>query len=93
MKYIKSFEKLNYWKPDKGDYVICGGENTSNIKFSEFIPNHIGILVNHLSNQYRIDYDYIDPDTIYLTNLKDILYWSSDKKELEEILIANKFNI
>ena len=93
MKHIKTFEILNNWIPDNGDYVICGGNNTWDNKFSKFISNNIGILKNHLSNQYRIDYDYIDPDTMYLTNLEDIKYWSNDKKELEEILLAKKFNL
>jgi len=93
MKYIKTFERINYYIPEKGDYVICGGNNTWDSKFAKFISNNIGVLINHLPNQYRIDYDYIDPYSIYLTNRKDILYWSSDKKELEEILQANKFNL
>jgi len=94
MKYIKKFETVNeYYAPEKGDYVICGGRYTWDNNFSKFISNNIGVLQNNLASQYEVYYDYIDPDTTYLTNLEDMKYWSKDKDELEEILNTIKFNI
>lgn len=86
--------EMNDGKPEVGDYVICSGTYTANKKFGEYVSHSIGIFKNRINKTIRIDYEYNQNfGEMYLCDFDDILYWSKDKKELEEILIAKKFNI
>lgn len=109
MKYIKTFEKINVNKPKAGDYVICGGEYSSNMNFINHIKNSIGLVTSIDKNSYeklfiiKYDYDYNQFDLeieynenkmdLYTTRINDIKYWSKNKEELELILAANKYNL
>jgi len=104
---FKLYEKLNDGVPEVGDYVICGGKFLigSHKLFRNAVINNIGKIINYDSTyKYTINYNYkfggninyytnLEGDNNYYTNSEDILYWSKDKKELEQILQANKFNI
>ena len=101
MRYLKSFE-MNNDTPSNGDYVICDNcqLKVNNIK-REFIFNNIGIINNiDECGNYAIIYNdddfYKNGNYKYFTyfcELKDILYWSNDRNELDMILKSNKFNI
>lgn len=99
MKHIKLYDH-NINKPEKGDYVICDATNFDSLK--SIIDSNIGVISdinnNRQRNGYNIDVDYInvlEQRGCFTVNmmLNEILYWSKDKKELEEILVAKKYNL
>ena len=100
---FKIYEKVNDEnEPKIGDYVICSTDFTQEQKF---IQNKIGKLIYiDIDNEYPycIKYDDI-PSRLYSTTVDEIrvltykksniIHWSKNKKDIELILIANKFNI
>ena len=109
MKYLKTYETLNEsLDPEIGDYVICKEEGAFNSIF-DFTSNNIGKFVefeevDYSHAHYIIAYENV-PKKIadYFINgsinrgrrmyRHEIKYWSKDKKELEIILTANKYNL
>lgn len=95
--------------PDVGDYVICNDMSiSSNKPLKDFLDNNIGkitIIRNEKDYPYYIHYDNV-PDEFSVNfiqisdnkNVRDmsrneITYWSKNKKELETIILRNKFNL
>lgn len=89
------YESINNGKPKKGDYVIVDfrgdiitkiGQITY-IKYNSYLPYLI---------EYDDDFNYYDYglyDKYISINLDEIKYWSKDKKELETLIQANKYNL
>ena len=110
MKYLKNFE-MNYNQPKVGNYVICTDlETDDDTHFKYFINNNIGYLMrknyievdypclviyNNLPFRFR-DYTIDDNNTIKMRR-DEIIHYSNNKEELEEILkiklSAKNFNI
>jgi len=106
MKHLKLFEKYNIGEPVLGDWVICKDmDYPINKELTSFINNNVGKIVsNNLSGYwvYWVKY-YNIPDDLKICfrdskmsmRRKDIKYWTipTNKKELETILQANKYNL
>lgn len=96
MRYIKKFEMIDGKRdvPELGDYVICAGDYSLPGDFVEFLKNEIG-KIKFIDQFYSYDIEYIWNGYVnhYSCNLRDILYCSKDKEELELILSTNKFNL
>lgn len=104
MKYIKKFENLEN-KLEIGDYVLCeeklDHEYTTDIIMENFSSTHIGKYVaNKDDNICLIEYkkipdiikDYFDGNNRQIL-IEEIKYFSKNKKELELILVTNKYNL
>ena len=104
MKYIKKFENLKN-KLEIGDYVLCeeklDHEYTTDIIMENFSSTHIGKYVaNKDDNICLIEYkkipdiikDYFDGNNRQIL-IEEIKYFSKNKKELELILVTNKYNL
>jgi len=101
---FKLYEKLNdNGAPNIGDYVICSDHENNN--HDNFFKNKIGKILNINYDKiytHAITYDNI-PDRLYDNIIKgkrtigvkrnNIIYWSENKEELEQMLQANKFNL
>jgi len=106
---FKLYESINKGKLKIGDYVICDDKSDVPEHSIEFIKNNIGKYVKFITNSvysYIIEYENIPNEcksefeenmfndiNCRRMELKEIKYWSKDKKELEEVLAANKYNI
>lgn len=101
MKHIKSFESLN--TPQIGDYVLYKKNNSEIIDIYDFLNNNIGQYIgdkNHLmvikydNIPFEIEQNYFNKtkNTINL-NPRDIIEFSPNKKDLELILKAKKYNL
>ena len=92
MKYLKTFENNN--EPQKGDYAIV--EVSSKYYKGKIIGKIKGIAKYNLgpdifvSVKYRLPDGHTFNDVFYM---KDIIKFSKNKKQLEYILTANKYNI
>jgi len=101
MKYLKIYEKYNNL-PILGDYVVVYCESM-NEKFNDFINNNIGKLNNYgrITDLAWVEYfnipeelkKHFDDDKYAILNTNTIKYFSSDKKNVEAYLKAQKFNI
>jgi len=94
MRHIKKFE-MNHDKPEKGDYVICGGlyiGDQDNPILLELVSNYIG-KIKAVSNYYKVEYSNGEITKPYYTYLDDIKYYSKDMEDLMLILRTNKFNL
>lgn len=74
MKHLKTFEYINFGKPEVGDYVI--------LKNKPEYSNQIGIITNKFSVFYIIKFE----NKLIKSFDFDIKYWSKNKKQLEEKL-------
>jgi len=104
MKHIKVYDNLDNNEPEEGDYVICK-EHSLNKYFVLFLENNIGKIIKINDYRYFITYDNIPEECndyfmLYFCNFKtrdffksEIKYWSKNKKDLEIILQANKYNL
>lgn len=109
MKHLKSFENNTQIDPEIGDYVICYEEIDSRIDddgLAHFLSNNIGkiVRINSLpSIRYSVEYENIPTklDT-WFHDIKlncremresEIIHWTKNKKELETIITANKYNL
>jgi len=108
MKIERFNEKFNVGTPEKGDYVICNSVSSSETSLNDFICYNVGIILDIRTKEivkypYMIKYEDL-PE--YLVNYSknydyntipfkedEILYWSKNKEELENILFTNKFNL
>jgi hypothetical protein len=98
MKYIKSYENINS-EPQIGDYAIANSIYCFS-KTQNFFKNTIGKIVEIKSELYKIEYDDDDiPDNISLDdnsfNFKkyEIIFFSSNKKDVDAFLYSNKYNL
>ena len=92
MKYLKLYEENIENVPEIGDYVICE-ESLDNIT-KEFISNNIGkiIGIDEFGQYYIVKYDYnVMPEMVMY--LDEIIKFSKDRTELEEYLMAKKYNL
>ena len=101
MKHLKFFEEITQnmigsWTltPEVGDYVICDSTNFDSLK--DLVKNNIGKLiqiekVTHDDDNYYIKYTENENDIVFWRS--EILYWSKNKEELEDILKAQKYNL
>ena len=103
MKYLKTFEEINIGEIEIGDYVsVKLDEIWSDI--INYLNGKIGIVkkINSGDPKYLVEFEEDFPN--YFSNITDhdreitfyereIEYFSKNKKELESILIANKYNI
>ena len=101
------YESINDQEPKIGDWVICELHKMTDIpayyKYNEIISNNIGQLVEinekkelnciikYFNNIGKDNNWFYDDHTC--VNMNEILYWSKDKKELEDILAAKKYNL
>lgn len=98
MKYIKKFENLND-EPQIGDYVLVNPKN----KNLEWLKNIVGKikLISEIyqrgimKKQYEIEFDTKERNIfngrpIWVFNLDEIIHYSKNKEELENI---NKYNL
>jgi hypothetical protein len=101
MKYIKQYE--NNTKPQIGDYVIVK-DSMADISLAIFFSENIGRIVN---NEYQELYPFLVQFENIPYDFKiefhgggtrqfdedEIIEFSSNKKDLELILTANKYNL
>jgi len=99
MKYIKLFEGRKRTKPRVGDYVLCTTSDINRIDFINFINSTIG-KITRLS-KYSCDVKFEKPlnavgynnrDSFYFP-LSEIEHFSVNRKDLEFILKARKYNL
>ena len=81
MRFIKTYEEINQTDmPQVGDYLM-DKNNTS----------RIGIIRKHEFSYYTVD--YLDKMVSYFVDDNEVLYWSSNKEDLEPFLNAYKYNL
>ena len=105
MKYIKTFESLD--GPQVGDYVVCE-EGIGINELCDFINNTVGkiikidksVLFTYIVKYENIPQDFkiyfnifgsLDNSRGYSTN--ELLFWSKNKKDVEEYLMSKKYNL
>ena len=104
MKHLKLYEELNTDLPEVDDYAIIKVLNAACAKDSiDFIESNIGQIVNDNDNHYQImfdtQYDYTNSlgekgkSNSYWADENEILYYSTNKEELELKLAARKYNL
>jgi len=107
MRHLKLYEELNIDQPERGDYVIAVcTENVSNKKMLEFVNNTIGkLMLSEYDSlidtfEYTVKYDEIPEElSEYYFSISgtkcfyELKYWSKNKKDLETIISANKYNL
>ena len=100
---IKRFENISEG-PKVGDYVIC---EEGNLNFKDFIESNIGVIYKEdtfRNNKYYVKYKNIpinvkkgfiriDNANVRVMYLDEILHFSSNKEELESILVSKKYNL
>jgi len=105
IKQFKIFEAINVGIPEIGDYVICRDEQSKEL--SLLLAFKIGIINAKNTNphyQYEISFYSIPKEESYFFaynngkfernfNGYEILYWSKNKKKLQQIIDANKFGL
>lgn len=91
MKYIKIYENYesDVRAPKVGDYVICKKDYLYDTNFEEYIGEII--LIDKLKIPYKIRYEKLGD--YWWFGHDDILFFSSDKKQCELYIDANKYNI
>lgn len=96
MKYIKTYEEVNDFetKPETtvkdGDYVIFVNENDA----YSHINNKIGKVIRVRKVYGEIDIDFDKPiGRIYGLSLNSVKYWSPNKRDLEQILVSQNYNL
>jgi hypothetical protein len=107
MKHIKSYEEIKS-EPQEGDYVLMYFVPSEGDRvFRNFINTHTGEIVSYndfvtvkyenfpieLKPNLHDDSAYNNGTFIRTFNPKFISAYSKDKKELEDILLQNKYNI
>jgi len=107
MKYIKQYESINNI-PQVGDYILFEDSDLKK-EISNFMSNNIGLIVSKelVLYDYVVKYENV-PDELtpyfsyaylkYGRNCRgiersDIIYFSSNKEDLEIRLQANKYNL
>lgn len=91
-------EIISFFENNIGQYISVNGRGTSpENDYFQFIPEYKYIIeyINIPDNLKGHFEFYINDREKYVRGMKrdEILYWSDDKKELEAILAANKYNI
>lgn len=102
MKYVKSFETTQNM-PQVGDYVICIDYTFITKATRKFLENNIGKIISYYkgaANPYEVIFNNppsksIDFDSkgIRCFKREEILHFNKDKKKVEMLLIANKYNL
>lgn len=104
MKHIKIYEKYKE-KPEVGDYILTNyffiGMNRSwAYEYKEFIHNNIG-QIKKIEKTITVKYTnipqnilrFFDGNNAIQINYSDIIYFSKNKEDIEEILTAKKYNL
>lgn len=99
----QSRSSVSIKEPELYDYVVCIDKNYElDGSLNRFLYNQIGIIISITERRhpYHVRYEDIPGDIAYKfdKNWRDfdrdeILYFSKDRGELEDILAARKFNI
>ena len=106
MKYIKQYNESIKNEPHIGDYILLKN-NVSDVEhIQKFVSNNIGqyIRKNKYTKGYVIQYEgrwnrkrpksVVEPaNFIFQVSKKEILYFSSNKKDVEIYLEAKKYNL
>jgi len=97
MRYIKKFENMSN-DPQIGDYIIVKSDMFMKGEYSIFLDNNIGIISDVQKNIVVVDfYNYPgyknDEKSSRVFNIKEILYYSPNKQDLEAILVSKKYNL
>lgn len=107
MRYLKTFENLNI-EPEVGDYVICEtNEGFAKNVINSIISRNIGQIIKITDDYYKylVYYDCDIPPNLKgffndnedghcrLLGINEIKHISKNKKDLEIILNANKYNL
>ena len=90
-------------KPDVGDYVIANCDKYKD-SYQDFLLNNIGEIIDiddsgGYINKIEVSYDSrsipaeFNSDNCFTFEEDQILFFSYNKKELEDILTANKYNL
>lgn len=103
---ITIFEKFNVGKIDIGYYVICKDDDFRHPVINDFVSNQIGYIedkdIIDGDMSYSVQYKDIPQDIrnwfsyrkgARVYGNEHILYWSKNRKELELILQAKKYNL
>lgn len=85
------------------DYIIDEGDQAPGIdiirKCRNYIENNIGQISHYSSDTVFITYENLPVDGNFIPNedvafdIKYIIYWSKNKKDLEPIIAAKKYNL
>jgi len=104
MKYLKTFENIEN-VPQVGDWIIAKDAFDIDI-VNDYLNNNIGLVYKktYSNNDQYVKYfnipteikhyfkDGDNNDTMFISK-KEIFAFSSNKKELESILAAKKYNL
>jgi hypothetical protein len=96
---FKLYESINVGEPMAGD-VICKSRTNQETAFKKYVDNNIGDIVEEFKDEthfygkniknYMVK--FTNP-TKYVFNRDDILYWSKNKEDMEDILQAKRYNL
>ena len=95
MKYIRTYEDVDedVDVPQIGDYVICEDDDTISFPIENYIGEIVDIENSVISNDIFYKIEYKDLEDWWYFYFKDILHFSSNKKDLEMYVNANKYNL
>jgi hypothetical protein len=99
MKYIKNFESINENEPKEGDFVIT---NTG-LELDQYVGKINKKLYDSGKCRYYVYYLNLPKSISYMVKFgdkyftifhrEDIEYWSENEEELEDVLVAKKYNL
>ncbi len=102
---FKIFENINEGKPEIDDYVLLDYRKYRN-DMTNFLSSNIGKIIFIDDNfcilefydvpdsiNYRFEYNKINNTYKKTIKPNKISYWSKNREDLEEILIAKKYNL
>lgn len=105
---FKLYETINKGEPKNGDWVICKEDGELRQSVDSYLSKNIG-RIKYIDNfkhgsEYNVEFFGDIPEDIYfwffnhtlMMYREDILYWSTNKEDLEPIesfLQSNKYNL
>jgi hypothetical protein len=102
---FKIFENINEGRPEIDDYVLLKYATYHN-DMTNFLNNNIGKIIFIDDNfciieyynvpdliNHRFDYNKINNTYKKTFKTRFISYWSKNREDLEDILMANKYNL
>ena len=104
MKYLKTFERIEFPNPQVGDYVLVHEILNYSKKYKEFVNNNIGQITYSSSFYVGIKYENIPPEIsnyfndthrpdVRLMHKQYIVEFAKTKEELQEKLMRKKYNL
>ena len=104
MKYIKAFEFVKVvWqsdeRPEEKNYIIARAPDVSQSSIDHYLRTTIGQIIEiHPDSgprefDYKVRYDDPPYNNVRWVSYPEILFWSSNKKELKSYLKGRQFDL